>query len=294
MNKAELINLTKSILNEVDLSKRKDDLLYLKKQYKYFSSKDEDSFYEQEQTKTFIDLYKELAKKDPKLIQSPYEEKKEIIELAKSLLLENNIQKASKDLDNYNYAFKNAGKCSNEQDEALWQEFKSIKDEFFKKRKSYYETLNKQNEEKNKAKENIIARAKELLVIKNIKDANKQMDELMEEWKKIGYSGKDRNEALWEEFLAVRKEFQLKKKEKYEELTKVFEERAKKKEEMIVEMKKLLLDAYFTEEEVQKVKKMRQDFNHIGFAGKEKDEELYQKFDGIIKQYFDEKKFYTI
>mgnify|MGYP003330496810 CR=1 FL=1 len=94
MNKAELINLTKSLLNEVDLSKRKDDLLYLKKQYKYFSSKDEDSFYEQQQTKAFVDLYLELAKKEPKLIQSPYEEKKEIIELAKSLLLENNIQKA--------------------------------------------------------------------------------------------------------------------------------------------------------------------------------------------------------
>lgn len=294
MNKVELINLTKSLLNESDLSARKEDLLYLKKQYKYFSSKDEDSFYEQEQTKTFISLYNELAKKEPKLIQTPYEEKKEIIELAKSLLLENNIQKASKDLDNYTYAFKNAGKCSNEQDEVLWKEFKSIKDEFYKKRKSYYEKLNKQNEEKNKAKKDIIAKAKELLVIKNIKDANKQMDELMEEWKKIGYSGKDNNESLWEEFLAVRKEFQVKKKEKYEELTKVFEERAKKKEEMIVEMKKLLLDAYFTEEEVQKVKKMRQDFNHIGFAGKEKDEELYQKFDEIIKQYFDEKKFYTI
>lgn len=294
MNKVELINLVKSLLKEEDLNKRKDDLLYLKKQYKYLSSKDEDSFYEQEQTKIFVDLYLELAKKEPKLIQSPYEEKKEIIELTKALLLENNIQKASKDLDNYIHAFKNAGKCSNEQDEALWKEFKSAKDAFIAKRKGYYETLNKQNEEKNKAKEDIIARAKELLVIKNIKDANEKMDALMDEWKKIGYSGKDHNEVLWEEFLKVRKEFQVKKKEKYEELSKVFEERAKKKEEMIAELKKLILDAYFTQEEVQKVKKMRQEFNHIGFAGKDKDEELYQKFNEVVNQYFEEKKFYTI
>lgn len=292
MNKQRLIELTEELLKEENLSSREEDLIYLKRQYKYLANQDEESFYEKQLTEKFNSLFEELAKKEPKLSQSTYDEKKEIIALAKKLLSREDILKASKDLDNLTISFKKAGRCSKEQDDELWAEFKAITSEFNAKKHAYFDELNKLNSEKRAKKQDIISRAKEVLEIKNNKEANAKMDALFEEWRAVGYSGKE-DDALWKEFSAVRKEFQVKKREHHQELLKAFEERAQKKEELIKEAKKLLADSDFSPEEVQKVKNLRSEFNKVGFAGKEKDEDLFQRFDEVIKKYFEEKKFYT-
>ena len=63
---------------------------------------------------------------------------------------------------------------------------------------------------------------------------------------------------------------------------------------MIIAMKKLLADSDFSDEEVKKVRNMQKDFEKIGFAGKEKEEDLNARFNEIAKKYFEEKKFYTL
>ena len=293
MNKNELISLAKSLLEEKDLSTRGEDLIFLKREYKYLANKDEESFYEANLTNEFNALFEELAKREPKLNQSSLDEKKEIIELTRKLLERKDILKASKDLDAYQDAFRKAGKCSKEQDDELWGTFKALKEEFFAKRKAYFEEIDRVNAQKKAQKEEIIEKAKKLLVIKSVKEANEAMDSLMEEWKAVGFSGKDNDEELWNKFREVRKEFNEKKKEHHEEMIKLFEERANKKEEMIKLAKKILADSDFSDEEVKRIKQLRNDFNAIGFAGKEKDDELFERFNEVIKKYFEDKKFYT-
>lgn len=293
MDKQRLIDLANELLALEKLEDRMDDLLFLKRQYKFLADRDEDTFYERQLTVQFVTLYEELAKKEPKLSQSTYDEKKEIISLAKKLLDRKDFAKASREFDNLSLSFKKAGRCSKEQDDELWGEFRAVKDEFNSKKRAYFEELDKNNAEKKAKKEDIIQRAKDLLNIKNLRESNEKMDALMEEWKAVGYAGKE-DEALWRDFSAVRKEFNQKKREHHEELLKLFQERAAKKEEMILAMKKLLADSDFSDEEVKKVRNMQKDFDKIGFAGKEKDDDLYNRFNEIVKKYFEEKKFYTL
>lgn len=293
MDKQRLIDLAKELLALEKLEERMDDLLFLKRQYKFLADRDEDTFYEKQLTMQFVTLYEELAKKEPKLSQSTYDEKKEIIALAKKLLDRKDYAKASKEFDSLNLSFKKAGRCSKEQDDELWAEFRAVKDEFNSKKRAYYEELDKSNAEKKAKKEDIIQRAKELLNIKNIRESNEKMDALMEEWKAVGYAGKE-DEALWKEFSSVRKDFNQKKREHHVELIKLFQERAAKKEEMILALKKLVADSDFSDEEVKKVRNMQKDFDKIGFAGKEKEEELQARFNELVKKYFEEKKFYTL
>lgn len=293
MDKQRLIDLANELLALEKLEDRMDDLLFLKRQYKFLADRDEDTFYERQLTVQFVTLYEELAKKEPKLSQSTYDEKKEIISLAKKLLDRKDFAKASREFDNLSLSFKKAGRCSKEQDDELWSEFRAVKDEFNSKKRAYFEELDKNNAEKKAKKEDIIQRAKDLLNIKNLRESNEKMDALMEEWKAVGYAGKE-DEALWRDFSAVRKEFNQKKREHHEELLKLFQERAAKKEEMILAMKKLLADSDFSDEEVKKVRNMQKDFDKIGFAGKEKDDDLYNRFNEIVKKYFEEKKFYTL
>ena len=292
MNKQELIALTKELLNEEHLENRSRDLQLVRKEYKYLSGRDEDSYYEQEETNKFIALFNELAKKEPKLLSSPYDEKKRIIEAAKKLLEKEEVLSANRELDRLFKEFKEAGRCSTkEQDDELWNEFREIKDKFYEKKRLFFEQLDATNAEKRAKKEDIIERAKKVLDMENIRDANAQMDGLRKEWKEIGYSGKG-DEQLWKEFAKVMDEFQEKKKEHHNEMLKVFEERAAKKEELIKAMKVLLANSEFTDEEVEKVKNLRNEYKAIGFAGKEKDDDLYTRFNEVVKKYFEEMKFY--
>ena len=292
MNKQELIALAKELLQEENLDNRNQDLQLLRREYKYLVGRDEDTYYEQEETDKFIALFNELAKREPKLLSSPVEEKKNIIALARNLLDKKEILAASRELDKLSQDFKKAGRCgTKEQDDELWEEFRQVKDEFYAKKRAYFEELDKSNEEKRAKKEDIINRAKEVCEIENIREANEKMDALRREWKEVGYSGKG-DDYLWKDFAKVLDEFREKKKEHQQEMLKVFEERAAKKEELIKAAKVLLANSEFTDEEVEKVKKLRNDYKAIGFAGKEKDDDLYQRFNDIIKKYFDEMKFY--
>ena len=215
MDKQELIKLATELLNEENLDNRSDDLNYLKRQYKYYVGRDEDSFAEQEETDKFVALFNELAKKEPKLLQSPYEEKKKIIDAAKKLLDKKEIIAANRELDRLSEEFKKAGRSSTkEQDDELWNEFRQIKDEFYAKKRAFFEELDKSNAEKREKKENIIERAKEVCEnIENIRESNEKMDSLRKEWKEVGYSGKG-DEYLWKDFAKVLDEFQEKKKER--------------------------------------------------------------------------------
>ena len=291
MNKQELIALADELLQEQDLSFRTADLQLLRREYKYLLGRDEDSYFEQEETNRFIAIFNELAKREPKLLSSPLEEKKNIIAAARKLLDKKEIIAANRELDRLSEEFKKAGRCSTkEQDDELWQEFRAVKDEFFAKKRAFFEELDKANAEKRAKKEDIIVRAREVCNLENIRDANNQMDALRKEWKEVGYSGKG-DDYLWNEFAKVLDEFREKKKEHHSEMIKAFEERANKKEELIKVAKILLANSTFSDEEVEKVKALRNEYKAIGFAGKEKDDDLYQRFNEVIRKYFDEMKF---
>ena len=292
MNKQELIALVKELLQEENLENRNEDLQLLRREYKYLLGRDEDSYYEQQETDKFIALFNELAKKEPKLLISPYEEKKNIIEAARKLLDKKEILAANKELDKLSDDFRKAGRSgSKEQDDELWNEFRQVKDAFYAKKKAFFEELDKSNAEKRAKKEDIIERAKKVIEMENIREANAQMDALRKEWKEVGYSGKG-DDYLWKEFAKAMNEFQEKKKERHGEMLKLFEERAAKKEELIKNARILLANSEFSEEEITKVKNLRNEYKAIGFAGKEKDDELYQRFNEVIQKYFEEMKFY--
>ena len=293
MTKQEFIALVKELLAEENLDDRNQDLQLVRREYKYIVNRDEETFFDQDETNKAVARFNELAKKEPKLLVSPLEEKKAIIEQARKLLDKKEILAANRELDKLNNDFRKVGRAGNkEQDDELWNEFRQIKDEFYAKKRAFFEELDKANEEKRAKKENIIERAKEIVNnVENIREANAQMDGLRKEWKEVGYSGKG-DEYLWKDFAKVMDEFQEKKKERHGEMLKLFEERAAKKEELIKKARILLANSEFTDEEIEKVKALRGEYKAVGFAGKDKDDDLYQRFNEVIQKYFEEMKFY--
>ena len=292
MNKQELIALAKELLNEEDLSNRSEDLKLLKREYKILMNRDDESFFDKQETDKFLAVFKELAKKEPKLLVSAYDEKKNIIASARKLLERKDVLVASKDMDKLSDEFKRAGRSSTkEQDDELWAEFREIKDQFYANKRAYFEQLDASNTLKREKKEDIIARANEVCKLDNFKEASEKMDALRKEWKEVGYSGKG-DEHLWKEFLKALDEFNEKRKEHRQELVKTFEERAAKKEELIKKAKKILANSEFSDEEIASVKNLRNEYKAIGFAGKDREDDLYNRLNEVIQKYFEEMKFY--
>ena len=292
MTKKEFIALANELLKEENLENREADLQLLRREFRHLSQREDETYSEAEETEKIIKVFNELAKKDPRLNSSAQEEKKKIIAEARKLLEKKEIIAASREMDRLNQEFRKAGRSSKKEiDDELWEEFRAVKDEFYEKKRLFFEELDKSNAEKRAKKEDIVERAKKVIENENVREANQQMDALRKEWKEIGYSGKG-DDYLWKDFTKVMDEFQEKKKEHYAEMQKVFVERAEKKEELIKTARLLLANSEFTDEEVEKVKNLRNEFKAIGFAGKEKDDDLYQRFNEIIKKYFDEMKFY--
>ena len=292
MTKKEFIDLANELLKEENLENREADLQLLRREFRYLSQREDETYSEAEETEKVIKVFNELAKKDPRLNSSAQEEKKKIIAEARKLLEKKEIIAASREMDRLNQEFRKAGRSSKKEiDDELWEEFRAVKDEFYEKKRLFFEELDKSNAEKRAKKEDIVERAKKVIKNENVREANQQMDALRKEWKEVGYSGKG-DDYLWKDFTKVMDEFQEKKKEHYAEMQKVFVERAEKKEELIKTARLLLANSEFTDEEVEKVKNLRNEFKAIGFAGKEKDDDLYQRFNEIIKKYFDEMKFY--
>ena len=292
MTKKEFIDLANELLKEENLENREADLQLLRREFRHLTEREDETYSEAEETEKVIKVFNELAKKDPRLNSSAQEEKKKIIAEARKLLEKKEIIAASREMDRLNQEFRKAGRSSKKEiDDELWEEFRAVKDEFYEKKRLFFEELDKSNAEKRAKKEDIVERAKKVIKNENVREANQQMDALRKEWKEIGYSGKG-DDYLWKDFTKVMDEFQEKKKEHYAEMQKVFVERAEKKEELIKTARLLLANSEFTDEEVEKVKNLRNEFKAIGFAGKEKDDDLYQRFNEIIKKYFDEMKFY--
>ena len=292
MTKKEFIDLANELLKEENLENREADLQLLRREFRHLAEREDETYSEAEETEKVIKVFNELAKKDPRLNSSAQEEKKKIIAEARKLLEKKEIIAASREMDRLNQEFRKAGRSSKKEiDDELWEEFRAVKNEFYEKKRLFFEELDKSNAEKRAKKEDIIERAKKVIENENVREANQQMDALRKEWKEVGYSGKG-DDYLWKDFTKVMDEFQEKKKEHYAEMQKVFVERAEKKEELIKTARLLLANSEFTDEEVEKVKNLRNEFKAIGFAGKEKDDDLYQRFNEIIKKYFDEMKIY--
>lgn len=292
MNKEELVKLVKELSELDSLADRRADLALVKRECVRLNKLDEVSFKEKELIDEFNKYYDVLSSKEGSLLASSYDEKKALIEKARILLDSKNFRKATDEMNQIFNDFKHAGRCSKEQDDELWSQFKAIRDQFYEKRKAFYEEMDAKKSGAKEKKLVIIEEAKKLVEEENFKNGNNKMAELLERWKQAGFASKEDNDNLWKEFSAVRNEFYDKKREYASKMKETYLERVTAKEAIIKKAKIALANSTFSKEEIASVKTLRDEWKAVGFAGKEKDEELWNNFQNVVNKYFEELRSY--
>ena len=143
-------------------------------------------------------------------IRAAAREKKEQIITSAGNILKNvsNWKAAGESLNGLFNDWKAAGSAGREEDDELWAKFNAIRDDFYAQRKVFFEERNEKFRQSVEAKQKIIEEAAEIAAKQDYsRDNTERMKQLDVEWKKAGYSGKDDNDRLWEEFSQTKETF---------------------------------------------------------------------------------------
>ena len=253
---------------------------------------EEESFSDQELSEKFNKLMDQLSEKAGDVYINTEDRKNQIIAQAKEVLDKNNFKKGTEQMKQLLEDWKHAGRINKEKDDELWTQFSAIRSEFFEKKNEYFANL-KETYAANKAlKEDLIAKAKEVAGIENIKEAGNRSNELMEEWKKVGSAGRRDDDDLWQQFLAERKAFFERRDAYYDQMKETYAKRVEAKKEIIQEAKLYLARSEFTDDEVNSIKELRAKWKEVGNAGREHENELWEEFNGIVNKYFENMRYY--
>lgn len=134
-------------------------------------------------------------------------QKSTLIEQAEALKESTDWGNTAQAFNNLMDEWKKTGRVPSEKGEELWQRFHAAREHFYQAKRQHFETVKVGLEDNLAQKIALAKRAESLQHSNQWRDATTEMNELMDEWKKIGPVPREHSEPLWERFLKARKGF---------------------------------------------------------------------------------------
>ncbi len=103
--------------------------------------------------------------------------------------------------------WKKVGRVPTDKSDELWNRLQETRDKFFTAKRHSAEEYRVNLEDNLAQKTALVNRAEQIKDSHEWRESTDEYNELMTEWKKIGFVGKEVGDALWERFLAARKHF---------------------------------------------------------------------------------------
>ena len=132
----------------------------------------------------------------------------------------------------------------------------------------------------------LILKAKELAENHDTKVKNEVMEELFNNWKKAGNAGKEFENNLWKQFNEHRNLFYKNRDKFFKEQKIQNKERYALKQELVVKAQEILDTNEYTIDNTKKFKDLNVEWKKIGFCGRENEQNVWDKFNGIAEKYF--------
>lgn len=236
-------------------------------------------------------IYFELKELDRK---KNLESKLELCEKAESLVQLEDLKEAIQQLNELHEEFKHLGPVPREEQEQVWQRFKSASDAIYDRRKEFFEG------QKDVIKKNLEEKEALILILTpfgefkadRIKDWNsktKEILELQKAWEKVGplpkESSKEINKAFWSLF----KQFFHNKNLFFKELDDIRATNQKKAEELIAKAQELQENTNWQTTANQFVK-LQQDWKKLGPTPEKQRDALYKKFKEACDTFFENRR----
>lgn len=222
------------------------------------------------------------------------EAKIELCEKAESLKEEENLKKAIKELNELHDEYKHIGPVPKEEQEPLWQRFKTASDNVYARRRDYVERL-KTDLKKNLASKKVLGdKVQEFLSFDTdrINDWNiktKEILEIQKQWEAIGGlprdSAKDINRHFWSAF----KGFFYNKSAFFKKLEEKREENLKQKQAFVQRAEELKENTDWVKT-ANELKKLQREWKEIGPVPEKYRNSAYHEFKKACDHFFDNKR----
>ena len=131
-------------------------------------------------------------------------EKEVLIEKAKQLQDSTEWQKTSQAMKELMDAWKEVGHAGNKVDDALWHEFNDARQAFYTRRNEHYDELARTRQENYEKKMALVEQARAVANSQEYTRENTEfMKQLSNDWKKIGFAGREHDDKVWADFRAA-------------------------------------------------------------------------------------------
>ncbi|MDR0801366.1 DUF349 domain-containing protein [Fluviicola sp.] len=224
-------------------------------------------------------------------LASNLEQKKEIAQRAVDLV-KDFVSSSTKDWDTATATllalqeeWKKIGFGPRKENEEVWKEFRAACDEFFAKKKVFFDSLRGKFDDIASKKQVLIDKLEE---IKNSTEWKKTTDQILliqKEWKNLGSAGQRFEQKLWKEFRAACDHFFDSKQAHFSSKDKEFEENLMKKMELIDRIKATAIPED-KKEALTLLKGFAAEFNEIGHVPMKEKDRVFNAYKEALNSHY--------
>jgi hypothetical protein len=222
------------------------------------------------------------------------EAKIEICEKAEKLTKESNIRDAIKELNELHDEFKHLGPVPSDQQEVIWQRFKTASDQIYSRRKDFLHEIKKSllgNLEQKKALIEELEKFRdfnnESIVEWNIK--TREILDIQKKWEALGGIPKEHTKAINKNFWSAFKTFFGNKNKFFKKLEGKREENLKLKEELINKAI-ALKDSDDWVGTANKLKELQNEWKNVGPVPEKHKTEIFDRFKQTCDEFFNKRR----
>lgn len=282
--KQRLVSRAESISGTTDFKSGSAEMHELMQEWKSIGSAGKDNNDElwadfQSARQKFFDRREEAKERREREMEKSRSTKQGIVSRARSVSRTNDFKSGSAEFADLREEWKAAGFSGRESEDDLWNQFQAAQKEFYERRDAAREKRNQELERNRSAKRSIVNRAKSLSSSTDFRTTASEFSDLRQEWKGIGFSGKDSDNELWDEFQAAQQKFFTAREQFREKRVRELAANADVKRRLISKGNELL-QLQDSREARKAFAELRQRWKEIGSAG-DKDQELWGEFSAI-------------
>jgi hypothetical protein len=237
-----------------------------------------------------VRINKELRDLD---LKKNLEAKLSLCEKTEELLIEKSIIKSFKLLQKYHEEWRNIGPVPADKKDDLWERFKAATDKINELRKQHYKQIQDQQELNYQAKLGLCEKAEELVKelpekIKDWQEKSEEINNLLNEWKKIGRGPRQVNDEVWTRFKGSLDTFFEAKREFFAGLKEHQMNNYNLKLDLCNQAEKLK-DSTDWKKTTDELIRLQKEWKKIGPVPKRHSEKIWKRFRAACDEFFNRK-----
>lgn len=221
------------------------------------------------------------------------EAKTKIIEQAEKLADEEDVASAFRTLQKLHEEWHELGPVARELREDIWNKFKAASSVVNKKHQSYFDDIRKNEEENLDLKVALCEKIEavdftKLASYKDWDDATKNVLELQEEWRSIGFAPRKANQKIFDRYRKLCDTFFKAKADFYKDVKSNLNQNLELKK-VLCEKAEALKDSTEWKETSEKLVELQKEWKTIGAVSKKHSDDVWKRFIAACDYFFDQK-----